>query len=224
MPATKKPKKTSTPKAAPKVPREREASGGSVLSKRLEAIEKKLVAVLELLEKGATAVKPVSQPRAAASPTFGAPAEPGNADTAQFLSRTALFANLSPQECAILASYCETKQVDAGQVVFSEGDFGDAMYVVKQGALNILKQDVLGDVRIAEIRPGGLVGEMALVDGKPRSANVRASEPTRLLSLSRASYHDLKKTHASVATKFQDELLLFISSRLRQTTETLVGK
>ena len=54
-------------------------------------------------------------------------------------------------------------------------------------------------MRIAEIRPGGLVGEMALVDGKPRSANVRASEATRLLSLSRASYNDLKKTHPQVA-------------------------
>jgi CRP-like cAMP-binding protein len=98
------------------------------------------------------------------------------------------------------------------------------MYILKQGVLEIFKKDLLGDVRIAEIRPGGLVGEMALVDGKPRSANVKAAESARLLSLSRAAYNDLKRSHAQVATKFQDELLLLISSRLRQTTEKLVGK
>lgn len=199
--------------------------GEGPLLKRLDAIEQKISQLLALVEKGASAV-PAPAPRRVTSPfaSFGSAAEPGVADTAQFLSRTPLFAKLSPQECAVLAMHCESKQVDAGQIVFSEGDFGDAMYIVKQGALNIFKKDLLGDVRIAEIRPGGLVGEMALVDGKPRSANVRASEATRLLSLSRASYGDLKKSHSQVATKFQDELLLLISSRLRQTTEKLVGK
>jgi CRP/FNR family cyclic AMP-dependent transcriptional regulator len=194
------------------------------LSSRLEAMEKGIATILALLERG-LANAAAAPPRPAAQAPFTAKgAEGADPDTAQFLSRTPLFAKLSPQECSILASHCEGKQVTAGQVVFSEGDFGDAMYIVKQGALNIFKKDLLGDVRIAEIRPGGLVGEMALVDGKPRSANVRASEATRLLSLSRASYGDLKKSHPQVATKFQDELLLLISSRLRQTTEKLVGK
>jgi CRP/FNR family cyclic AMP-dependent transcriptional regulator len=218
MPIKKKtPKKTA--KKPPVSPPQ--AGAGAELLGRLAAIEQKLALLLALVEKGGAAAKTAPAPRPA-SPSFAA--EAGAADTAQFLSRTPLFAKLSPQECSILAAYCESKQVGAGQTVFSEGDFGDAMYIVKQGALNIFKKDLLGDVRIAEIRPGGLVGEMALVDGKPRSANVKASEATRLLSLSRASYNDLKRTHAQVATKFQDELLLLISSRLRQTTEKLVGK
>ena len=220
MPAKKKAsKKPAAPKKAAPAPKG--ASEG-----RLAAIEQKLAAILSLLEKGVPS--PQTAPRGAAGGPVPAPSAPaldaGGADTAQFLSRTPLFAKLSPSECAILATHCESKQVDAGQIVFAEGDFGDAMYIVKQGALNIFKKDLLGDVRIAEIRPGGLVGEMALVDGKPRSANVRASEATRLLSLSRASYGELKKAHPQVATKFQDELLLLISSRLRQTTEKLVGK
>ena len=219
----KKPAAKPALKAAPKAPSKGE--GESAVLKRLESIEQKLAQLLALLEKGAQAGP--SQARATAAPSapsFSAPAAEGDPDTAQFLSRTPLFAKLSPQECSILAAHCEIKQVDAGQIVFAEGDFGDAMYIVKSGALNIFKKDLLGDVRIAEIRPGGLVGEMALVDGKPRSANVRSSETARLLSLSRASYGDLKKTHPQVATKFQDELLLLISSRLRQTTEKLVGK
>jgi hypothetical protein len=198
------------------------AAAPSALFKRLDALEQKLDRIVAALGKG---VPSAPAPRPADADSKAGP-QPGASDhdTAQFLSRTPLFAKLSPQECSILASHCEGKTVDAGQIVFAEGDFGDAMYVVKQGSLNIFKKDLLGDVRIAEIRPGGLVGEMALVDGKPRSANVRASEASRLLSLSRASYNDLKKSHPQVATKFQDELLLLISSRLRQTTEKLVGK
>jgi CRP/FNR family cyclic AMP-dependent transcriptional regulator len=225
MPAKKKASKKAPIKTTLVRPPASKSGSELAFSKRLDSIEEKLSQVLTSLAHLATQ-RPNSAPVRVASPvpSFGVAAEPGVADTAQFLSRTPLFAKLSPQECSILALHCENKQVDAGQIVFSEGDFGDAMYIVKQGALNIFKKDLLGDVRIAEIRPGGLVGEMALVDGKPRSANVRASEATRLLSLSRASYGDLKKAHAQVATKFQDELLLLISSRLRQTTEKLVGK
>jgi CRP-like cAMP-binding protein len=187
-------------------------------------LEAKLDRVAALLERGSHSPARAESPRPApqAAPSMDGPA--ADPDTAQFLSRTPLFAKLSPQECSVLGAHCEGKSIDPGEVLFSEGDFGDAMYIVKGGALEIFKKDLLGDVRIAEIRPGGLVGEMALVDGKPRSANVKAAEATRLLSLSRASYNNLKKNHAPVATKFQDELLLLISSRLRQTTEKLVGK
>ena len=220
-PKKKNPKKAPAAKAQASKP----AAAKPLGEARLAAIEAKLAAIIALLEKGAQVQgKPASQPAAqAASLPMGAETA-SDPDSALFLSRTPLFAKLSPQECSILASYCEIKNVGAGQKLFSEGDFGDAMYILKAGVLEIFKKDLLGDVRIAEIRPGGLVGEMALVDGKPRSANVRAADSTRLLSLSRASYNDLKKVHPQVATKFQDELLLLISSRLRQTTEKLVGK
>lgn len=123
----------------------------------------------------------------------------------------------------MLAVYLEAKTMRVGAPLFEQGDFGDAMYIVKTGALEIYKKDVFGSVRVAEVRPGGLVGEMALVENKPRSANVRTSEDSKLLVLSRSAYADLKKVHPQVATKFQDELLLLLSGRLRQTTEKLVG-
>ena len=210
----------SKPKPAPK-------ADLSAVVDRLGAVESKLAQILGILEKGGRGPAAQPSPALKAASVYSSPemtSAGSDADTALFLSRTPLFAKLSPQECAVLAAHCETKNVAAGQKLFSEGDFGDAMYILKQGVLEIFKKDLLGDVRIAEIRPGGLVGEMALVDGKPRSANVKAAESARLLSLSRAAYNDLKRSHAQVATKFQDELLLLISSRLRQTTEKLVGK
>jgi CRP/FNR family cyclic AMP-dependent transcriptional regulator len=201
----------------------------SAMLARLEHLEVKLDRLLALAEKGAAPKAGVK----AASLSILPPAletadasrlQPADADTAQFLSRTPLFAKLSAQECSMLAVYLEAKTLPKAGPLFQQGDFGDAMYVVRTGALEIYKNDVFGSVRVAEVRPGGLVGEMALVENKPRSANVRASEDSKLLVLSRSAYADLKKVHPQVATKFQDELLLLLSGRLRQTTEKLVGE
>ncbi len=230
MPKAKAKSKAAKPKAKSAAPVGARSSAPSSakpsndFGARLVAIESKLEKILEALSRGAAPSARNSMSPQGAGPSLSSAASAGDADIAQFLSRTPLFAKLSPQECGILAGHCEVKIVGSGAPVFNEGDFGDAMYIVKSGTLEIFKKDLLGDVRIAEIRPGGLVGEMALVDGKPRSANVKAADEARLLSLSRSSYNELKKLHPQVATKFQDELLLLISSRLRQTTEKLVGK
>jgi hypothetical protein len=200
----------------------------SMVLGRLNSLEEKL----EQLASIRTAAAPTRSERAAAAtpkdapvpvpaPVLAAPADP---DTAQFLARTPLFANHSAHECTVLAQFLEQTSLASGAVLFKQGDFGDALYVVKSGGLEIYKNDVFGAVRVAEVRPGGLVGEMALVENKPRSANVRASEDAKLLVLSRASYAELKKVHPQVATKFQDELLLLLSTRLRQTTDKLVGR
>lgn len=235
MPPKKPTQKISAPKAstnkveAKVVSRHPNDPALSTLLARLEHVEAKLDLVLVALDKSTP--KPV---KANASASFGIlpPAaeaadasrlQPADPDTAQFLSRTPLFAKLSAQECSMLAVYLEAKTMRVGAPLFEQGDFGDAMYIVKTGALEIYKKDVFGSVRVAEVRPGGLVGEMALVENKPRSANVRTSEDSKLLVLSRSAYADLKKVHPQVATKFQDELLLLLSGRLRQTTEKLVG-
>ena len=205
----------------------------STLLGRLEHVESKLDRLLAVLERNPAAAAAPAPAKAPAKPASILPPtievadasklQPADPDTAQFLSRTPLFAKLSAQECSMLAVYLEAKTLRKESPLFQQGDFGDAMYIVKTGALEIYKNDVFGSVRVAEVRPGGLVGEMALVENKPRSANVRASEDAKLLVLSRSAYADLKKVHPQVATKFQDELLLLMSGRLRQTTEKLVG-
>lgn len=193
----------------------------STLLARLATVEERLDQVLAHLDRGP---RPGAKPLAPAPAALGGFNATSDPDTAQFLARTPLFAKLSAAECSLLAQHLEAKTLAAGADLFNQNDFGDAMYVVKTGALEILKNDRLGPLRVAEVRPGSLVGEMALVEDKPRSAHVRAIEDSRLLLLSRGAYTQLKKNHPQVATKFQDELLQLLSARLRQTTEKLVGK
>jgi hypothetical protein len=198
----------------------------SSLLGRLASLEERLEKLAQAVDKGLrqsglAKAEPAPVPAPAGSGGRAAAADP---DTAQFLARTPLFAKLTAAECSVLAQVLEAKTLAAGADLFKQDDFGDAMYVVKSGVLEILKSDVLGPLRVARVLPGSLVGEMALVEDKPRSANVRAAEDSRLLVLSRGAYADLKKSHPQLVTKFQDELLLLMSARLRQTTEKLVGR
>lgn|GEM_PF-149916 len=197
----------------------------SSLLGRLASLEERLEKLANAVDKGLrSGPKPAEAAPYAPPATGGGRAAAADPDTAQFLARTPLFAKLTAAECSVLAQVLEAKTLAAGADLFKQDDFGDAMYVVKSGVLEILKSDVLGPLRVARVLPGSLVGEMALVEDKPRSANVRAAEDSRLLVLSRGAYAEMKKTHPQLVTKFQDELLLLMSARLRQTTEKLVGR
>lgn len=141
----------------------------------------------------------------------------------EMLSRLPLFSRLNSAEIALAAQRLQEVQMPASELLFAEGDEGDSMYVVVSGSLEIFRQDVLGDRQIAVIRPGAMVGEMALIEGKPRSANVRAHEDSQLVEVSKAAFENIKREMPEIATKLQDELLHLISGRLRDTTEQLLA-
>lgn len=73
----------------------------------------------------------------------------------------------------------DAKALSAGEVIFSAGDPGDVMYVVQEGEVDI----VLGDRVIDSIGPGGIIGEMALIDSRPRSATALARTDCRLVPI-----------------------------------------
>lgn len=71
-------------------------------------------------------------------------------------------------------------ELKPGQVLFREGDMGDRAYVVREGKLEVSRRVGSAEVVIAIEGPGTILGEMALIDDQPRSATIRAMEPTRL--------------------------------------------
>jgi CRP-like cAMP-binding protein len=72
----------------------------------------------------------------------------------------------------------------AGDVVFSEGDKGDVMYVVRSGEVDIVKNGKVMET----LGPGGVFGEMALIDGSPRVATVRAKTDCVLAPINEKSF------------------------------------
>jgi EAL domain-containing protein (putative c-di-GMP-specific phosphodiesterase class I) len=79
-----------------------------------------------------------------------------------------------------MSGLADQKDFSAGDVIFHEGDVGDCAYIVESGRIEIAVSRDGAERCLAEIGAGGLFGEMAIIDGRPRTATARALEPTRL--------------------------------------------
>lgn len=76
------------------------------------------------------------------------------------------------------------RRVDPGERIFLEQDKGSAMYIVRSGAVDVI---TFGKVQ-ERIGPGGVFGEMALIDGGPRAAAALACEPSELAVIDKATF------------------------------------
>lgn len=144
------------------------------------------------------------------SPAQAVPAPPastaaatssGAAGAVGFLDNIAIFQPLPPQLKQQLAAQLTKKELKSGEVLFTAGDVGDAMYVVTSGAVSVYVADQnLGLTHeLAKLCAGQALGEMALVTGEPRSASVRAIEDSQLLTLSRDIFYRLVSAAPQVA-------------------------
>ncbi|MEJ2185456.1 MAG: cyclic nucleotide-binding domain-containing protein [Gemmatimonadota bacterium] len=108
------------------------------------------------------------------------------------LGTVRLFQGLARRDLERIAALARPRELDANEVLFREGDAGDRFYVVFSGAVEVLKERPLGDhERLAIRRAGDAFGEMSLLNDAPRSASVRALEPSRLLAISREDFDSL---------------------------------
>ena len=105
-----------------------------------------------------------------------------------FLRTQNLLAGLTPAETQKLVASVQTLQLEAGQTLFHEGDAGDAMYLVRDGSLKIVKES-LGGQLLGRKPAGSLLGEMALLSEEPRSAAAIAEEKTTVLKLHRDAFN-----------------------------------
>nr|BFD63087.1 hypothetical protein BdHM001_17680 [Bdellovibrio sp. HM001] len=104
----------------------------------------------------------------------------------------------------------EAKKVAKDTYLFRDGDAPDAMYIVKTGGFAITKSKGNTEVVIAEIQPGAMVGEMALFDKKPRSANVKATKDSEVIAL---PYDSLNKQ--------MDQLPVWVRAIMKTLNEKL---
>ncbi len=99
------------------------------------------------------------------------------------LESLVLFNGLSGESLVLLASELPTLAVEAGEVIVTEGDLAEHMYVILAGELEVFKEGRNGDVRVALLGPNDWFGEMALIESQPRSASVRVLAPTMLVQM-----------------------------------------
>lgn len=130
-----------------------------------------------------------------------------------------LFKDMTPEERARFAKIAETVAVAAGGRIFHAGEASTAMYLIKDGSVQISAQSVGGEtVDVATLAAGGHFGEMSLVDDTPRSAAAGAIEATHLFKFSYNNMRTLLAAEVVISDKFYRSLSRFLSNRLRQTT------
>jgi CRP-like cAMP-binding protein len=107
------------------------------------------------------------------------------------LRRIPLFAGLDDAELGRLAAVAETVELAPGAVIIREGDAGDSLFVVLTGELAVTKRSGKVEVPLAVVGPGEVQGELAVLEGRPRTATVRAVGPATLLCLRRDALLDV---------------------------------
>ncbi len=133
------------------------------------------------------------------------------------LKKIPLFRHLTYKEQTAVLSIATTRTFPGGREIVTEGQPGEELYVVIRGRVAIEKNGV----EIAELRAGGHFGEMGLIDNAPRSATVRATEPTRVMVVARQDLMTLMKRESILAVKMLWSFVQVLSDRLRATNSEL---
>lgn len=142
---------------------------------------------------------------------------------AELLEVTPWSRRLSWLEEEGIGEYLRLYRLREGTVLFHEGDQDAFVAIVVEGALEIRKADSNGQVhQVARLGPGKMVGEMSLIDDAVRSATAVASEPTRLLVLTREEFERMGRERPGLALKYALMIAEAIAQLLRQTTGALV--
>lgn len=129
-----------------------------------------------------------------------------------------LFASLDDRAASELRDLLRTREADTDTVLFRAGDDGDALYLIESGRVRISVSDEdKRQIVLAELARGDFFGEMAIIDGKQRSADATVIEPARFAVLSRESFLRFIRDNPGVAL----EMLSATFSRLRHTDKML---
>lgn len=143
---------------------------------------------------------------------------PSKAEIADILSRVSLFGPLDAAGRSAVAEAVRETRFDAGQSIFARGDPGAELYIVVKGRvrLSVLTADGK-ELSFAHAEAPSVFGELAVFDGRPRSADATAVGKVEALTLSKSAFHRLLSTTPAIA----EAAIKFLSARLRDADEQL---
>ena len=140
-------------------------------------------------------------------------------ETAALLARTEVFEGLEERELSEVAHVAVPRSWEQGEVIFREGDEGDTCYVLRSGAVILTREHQDGRmVALAEVRAGGMFGEMAMFRDEARSATAECLEDTSAVALLARDVQRLIRQNPDIALK----LLHALADRVGRTTERLL--
>lgn len=143
---------------------------------------------------------------------------------AQFLTKIAIFSALSPDELSELLRTSRPFSRNPGEILFTEGDPADGMYVVERGEVSVTALGRRKDpVMLAMLGNGSVIGEMSLLDGGTRSATVEATAQTNGYWFSRRHFKELRQARNIAAYKALRAIARELEARRRVTAQRVVS-
>ncbi len=129
------------------------------------------------------------------------------------LKSTPLFRSVPGEGLKRLSDFVHEKSALAGEIVFREGDFGDEMYLVRSGRVEIHQELGESPALIERVEPGGYFGEIAIIDDLPRTATATAEVDTSLLVLHKNDFRTAVQDYPDIAF----EIFREFTRRLRRS-------
>ena len=134
------------------------------------------------------------------------------------LTEVALFADLSPEQIDAIAASAHSRELHRNDVIFSEGDEAEELYVVASGRIAMSNKSIDGrESMMALMERGDLFGEMPLFDDGQRSAEARSLEPSSVISIPYAPIRDLYESQPTLLWK----VVAMLVGRLRNVDAAL---
>ena len=134
---------------------------------------------------------------------------PGTDDKLDLIRKVPLFATCNRRDIEQIGALAELVDLPAGQVIVHQGATGHEFFVVAEGALRVERD---GQV-INRLGPGQFAGEIALIDGRPRTASVVVDEPSKVLLIGHREFNSLVEQYPTI----QLNILQVLAKRVRAT-------
>lgn len=138
-------------------------------------------------------------------------------DEIQMLKRVPFFSEMEPAKLKLLAFASDRVSYHSGDVLFRQGDVGDAAYVLLTGKVDVLIDSPAGQIKLTEMTGNAIVGEIAILCDSVRTATVRASTNVEALRIGKEQFFKLMSDFPDVTIK----VMRVLAERLTQTTAEL---
>lgn len=132
-------------------------------------------------------------------------------DIKNLLVRSHIFSNIPGEMLVDIGRISYKKTFPAKNVIFSQGDKGDSLYIINKGKVRIYRRSLEGiETELTLLREGNYFGELALLTGKPRAGYAETMEETELIVINKDQFDKILKEHPQIASVFIDQLSSWI--------------
>jgi CRP-like cAMP-binding protein len=140
------------------------------------------------------------------------------------LKKIPIFQDLKKKELGIVSKILYERNYETGEYMFETGQPGAAMFIIKDGVVQITRNSKSGEeLVLAHIGAGDFVGELALLDSSPRSASAYVVKNTTAMAIFRSDLEKLFDSYPDLGNKVMRRLATVIGLRLKATNELLIN-